>query len=82
MISLMFLHRAAADEPVLLEDPKLKELASKYGKSPAQVALWSHLCSCFYYASTCKPAVLLFMNLFLFIGYTAMVDPKENYGYS
>ena len=39
MISLMFLHRAAADEPVLLEDPKLKELASKYGKSPAQVAL-------------------------------------------
>ena len=28
---------AAPDEPVLLDDPKLKTLAEKYNKSPAQV---------------------------------------------
>ena len=28
---------AAPDEPVLLDDPKLKALAEKYSKSPAQV---------------------------------------------
>lgn len=30
---------AEANEPLVLEDPKLKELADKYKKSPAQVAL-------------------------------------------
>lgn len=28
-----------SSEPVLLLDPKLKELAAKYGRSPAQIAL-------------------------------------------
>ena len=30
---------ATADEPLLLEDPKLKELAAKYGKTTAQLVL-------------------------------------------
>ena len=28
-----------ASEPVLIEDPKVKQLAAKYGRTPAQIAL-------------------------------------------
>ena len=35
----MHVFRAAKDEPVLLDDPKIKEIAARLGKSPAQVVL-------------------------------------------
>lgn len=28
-----------ASEPVLIQDPKVKELAAKYGRTPAQIVL-------------------------------------------
>ena len=34
---------ASPDEPVLLEEPKLKEMAEKYGKTTAQVILRWHV---------------------------------------
>lgn len=34
-----------ASEPVLILDPKVKELATKYGKTPAQIALRYLVCS-------------------------------------
>ena len=30
---------ATAEDPVLLDDPKIVEIATKYGKSPAQIII-------------------------------------------
>ena len=39
-VIMLYISRASADEPTLLEEPSIKEIAAVHKKSPAQVCLF------------------------------------------